>query len=74
MNQQLSEGNEPTQELQSFQEQLIASKLREAEANLAIKELQHSILELEKRWNAHLQRHGMLIPENNAFGIYVMSL
>jgi len=47
-NQQLT--REPSKEIEHLQEELIASKLREAEANLALKELQQKVHELEKHW------------------------
>ncbi len=36
--------------MKSLQEELIAVKLREAEANLAIKELRQKVSELEDHW------------------------
>lgn len=37
-----------------LQEELIAVKLREAEANLSLKELRHRIAELQSQWQRHL--------------------
>ena len=37
-------------EVQTLQEDLIACKLREAEANMAIKQLQNQLFEVEKQW------------------------
>ena len=56
-NQQLT--REPSKEIEHLQEELIASKLREAEANLALKELQQKVHELEKHW----QVSGRLLRE-----------
>ena len=48
LNRQLQ--SEPTTEIQSLQEELIACKLREAEANLSMKELRQKVTDLEKYW------------------------
>jgi ecotropic viral integration site 5 protein len=40
-----------------LQEELIAVKLREAEANLSLKELRQRISELSAQWQRHLQEH-----------------
>ena len=41
---------DPTTEIQQLQEELIASKLREAEANLSMKELRQRVADLDKYW------------------------
>lgn len=38
-----------------LQEELIAVKLREAEANLSLKDLRHRVQELSAQWQRHLQ-------------------
>ena len=40
----------PSDELQTMQEELIACKLREAEANLSLKELEQKVIELKQHW------------------------
>ncbi len=42
--------NDPTTEIQQLQEELIACKLREAEANLSMKELRQRVADLDKYW------------------------
>ena len=37
-----------------MQEELIACKLREAEANLSLKELQQKVLELKQHWQVRV--------------------
>ena len=44
----------------ALQEELIAVKLREAEATLALKELRPKISELSSQWLRHLQVRGSL--------------
>ena len=41
---------EPSIEIQQLQEELIAAKLREAEANLSMKELRQRVTDLDKHW------------------------
>ena len=41
---------DPTTEIQQLQEELIACKLREAEANLSMKELRQRVADLDKYW------------------------
>jgi hypothetical protein len=38
-----------------LQEELIAVKLREAEANLSLKELRQRVNEIDSQWQKHLQ-------------------
>lgn len=38
-----------------LQEELIAVKLREAEANLSLKELRQRVKEIDAQWQKHLQ-------------------
>lgn len=44
-----------------LQEELIAVKLREAEANLSLKELRQRVTELNMQWQKHLQVRTVLI-------------
>ena len=55
MNRQLQK--EPSIEIQQLQEELIAAKLREAEANLSMKELRQRVHDLDKQWQVgkHVQ-------------------
>ncbi|CAB4055650.1 EVI5 [Lepeophtheirus salmonis] len=46
----------PENEVASLQEELAASKLREAEAQLALKDLRISVTELQGLWTKHLKR------------------
>jgi DNA repair exonuclease SbcCD ATPase subunit len=46
----------PENDVASLQEQLAAAKLREAEANLALKELRSKVAELSGMWQKHLRR------------------
>ena len=41
---------DPSAEIQGLQEELIACKLREAEANLSMKELRQRVNELDNYW------------------------
>jgi len=47
--------SEPSSEVQRLQEELIASKLREAESNMSAKELQQKVNELERHWQKHME-------------------
>lgn len=40
----------PSNDVQHLQEELIAVKLREAEANLSLKEMKHKVYDLESQW------------------------
>ena len=50
----------PENEVASLQEQLAAAKLREAEANLALKELRSKVAELSGMWQKHLKRKNLV--------------
>ena len=50
----------PENEVASLQEQLAAAKLREAEANLALKELRAKVAELSGMWQKHLKRKNLV--------------
>ena len=52
-NQQAS--SEPSIDVQNLQDQLIASKMREAEANLSTRELEQKVNELEKYWQVNVK-------------------
>lgn len=52
-NQQSS--SEPSIDIQNLQDQLIASKMREAEASLSAKELEQKVSDLEKYWQKHME-------------------
>ena len=41
---------EPSEELAQLQEELVACKLREAEANLSMKELRQKVTDVERHW------------------------
>ena len=41
---------EPSEELRNLQEELVACKLREAEANLSMKELRQKVTDVERHW------------------------
>ena len=45
----------PDNNVASLQEELAAAKLREAEANLALKDLKSKVAELSAMWQKHLQ-------------------
>merc|ERR1719151_526202 len=49
----------PENEVASLQEHLAAAKLREAEANLALKELRSKVAELSGMWQKHLKRKSL---------------
>lgn len=40
----------PSNDVQHLQEELIAVKLREAEANLSLKEMKHKVYDLDAQW------------------------
>ena len=46
----------PDNDIASLQEELAAAKLREAEANLALKDLKTKVAELSAMWKKHLQQ------------------
>merc|ERR1712045_390530 len=46
----------PDNDVASLQEELAAAKLREAEANLALKDLKSKVAELSSMWKKHLQQ------------------
>ena len=46
----------PDNNVASLQEELAAAKLREAEANLALKDLKAKVAELSTMWKKHLQQ------------------
>ena len=46
----------PDNDIASLQEELAAAKLREAEANLALKDLKTKVAELSSMWKKHLQQ------------------
>ena len=46
----------PENDVASLQEELAAAKLREAEANLALKDLKSKVTELSGMWKKHLQQ------------------
>lgn len=52
-NQQAS--SEPSIDVQNLQDQLIASKMREAETNLSTRELEQKVNELEKYWQVEVK-------------------
>ena len=45
----------PEHNIASLQEELAASKLREAESNLALKDLRSKVSELNNMWQKHLK-------------------
>ena len=45
----------PEHNIASLQEELAASKLREAESNLALKDLRSKVSELNSMWQKHLK-------------------
>ena len=45
----------PDHSVAHLQEELIAVRLREAEANLALKDLRHRVQELTQIWTKHVQ-------------------
>ena len=45
----------PENNIASLQEELAASKLREAESNLALKDLRSKVTELSAMWQKHLK-------------------
>ena len=47
----------PDNEVASLQEELAAAKLREAESNLALKDLKAKVAELSAMWQKHLKRN-----------------
>lgn len=47
---------ESNEKFQALQEELIAVKLREAESNLALRELANHVSELDKEWQRQLER------------------
>lgn len=47
----------PSNDVQHLQEELIAVKLREAEANLSLKEMKHKVYDLESQWEVTLTIH-----------------
>lgn len=51
-----------------LQEELIAVKLREAEANLSLKELRQRVTELGAQWQRHLQVKLLIV--NGSVHIY----
>lgn len=50
----------------SLQEELAAAKLREAEANLALKDLKAKVAELSSMWKKHLQQRAEADSEASA--------
>ncbi|KAF6021285.1 EVI5L [Bugula neritina] len=52
----ISEDIESDEKFQSLQEELIAVKLREAESNLALRELANHVTELDREWQKQLER------------------
>ena len=44
---------EPSEELRNLQEELVACKLREAEANLSMKELRQKVTDVERHWEVY---------------------
>ena len=48
----------PDNQVASLQEELAAAKLREAEANLALKDLKAKVAELNTMWKKHLNQRG----------------
>ena len=52
-----------------MQEELIACKLREAEANLSLKELQQKVIELKQQWQVTMEMDLGLERENRSVGI-----
>ena len=57
----------PENEVASLQEQLAAAKLREAEANLALKELRSKVAELSGMWQKDLKRKSMVRTKDTRF-------
>ncbi|XP_026730164.1 ecotropic viral integration site 5 ortholog isoform X3 [Trichoplusia ni] len=45
-----------------LQDELIAVKLREAEANLSLKDLRQHVTEISEAWQRHLQEHRQEVP------------
>ena len=57
---------DPTVEMQQLQEELIACKLREAEANLSMKELRQRVTDLDKYWQVILTCcHWLCLPQTH---------
>lgn len=59
----------PTNEVQHLQEELIAVKLREAEATLSMKELRQRVNELERSWE--VKNTNGCVPGNCVCNIYL---
>lgn len=53
-----------------LQEELIAVKLREAEANLSLKDLRQRVNEISTQWQRHLQVIRNVIASQLAFTVY----
>lgn len=53
----------PDNSVAHLQEELIAVKLREAEANLSLKDLRQRVGELSQHWQRHLQVHTYIHTE-----------
>ena len=49
---------EPSAEIAELQEQLVACKLRDAEANLCSKELRQQLVQLQRQWDKYERRFG----------------
>lgn len=60
---------DPTTEIQQLQEELIACKLREAEATLSMKELRTRVNDLEKYWHV-----GIHVINSRLKNRYILSL
>ena len=54
----------PENDVASLQEELAAAKLREAEANLALKELRSKVAELSAMWQKHLKRNNLDVSDD----------
>ena len=61
---------EPSFDVQSLQEELISVKLREAEANLSMKEMRQKVAELEEHWQVCVKWKFILIQVKNNLYIF----
>ena len=48
---------DPSEELAQLQEELVACKLREAEANLSMKELRQKVTDVERHWEVNIPHY-----------------
>ena len=69
---------EPGHSVEALQDELIAVKLREAEANLSLKELRHTVNELEDHWQVReppqFQIGAFIIPTASTGHLFLSSV